>query len=215
MLTIHYLLSLIPSPTRAYNSSSFQPSTRPHLNLTARQGWPSKPKTPPASFSNWSGAQSSSTPSCVDFSQSCLNTSTPFHLASNTFLMNPTRPARSALNTHCPTSFCRRTIGSIALLMTPTPSLQSTRNSSRAMGTTLALEPRGYFSVSFLDSFCPQTVLMLPLLPVTKAPVPQRVLDQWFSSSSAPVVPTMPSVPTSAGGKRRRVGELPTDLSIV
>lgn len=52
---------------------------------------------------------------------------------------------------------------------------------------------------------------------VTKSPIPQAVLDKWFSPSSAPVIPisntTLPLTPNT-GSKRRRSGELATNQSL-
>lgn len=52
---------------------------------------------------------------------------------------------------------------------------------------------------------------------VTKSPIPQAVLDEWFSPSSAPVIPIgdTTSHPTPDGqGKRRRSGEFTTNQSL-
>ena len=44
---------------------------------------------------------------------------------------------------------------------------------------------------------------------VTKSPIPQAVLDGWFSPSFAPVVPEICNTPpsTQVGSKRSRVGK--------
>ena len=55
------------------------------------------------------------------------------------------------------------------------------------------------------------------LLQVTKSPIPQAVLDKWFSPSSAPIIPISTATPhltPSTGNKRHRLGKRTANLSL-
>lgn len=76
-------------------------------------------------------------------------------------------------------------------------------------GNNSGFRNKGIFIGEYACSIVSPGTLIERWLPVTKAPVPQELLNQWFAPSSAPLLPI--NLAVSAGGKRRRSGEWTTN----